>query len=65
MGALPTLYAATESDVNGADYYGPSGFLEMTGPPKRVKSNSRSHDESVAERLWNVSEDLTGVHFRI
>lgn len=65
MGALPTLYAATESDVNGAEYYGPSGFLEMNGPPKRVKSNRRSHDANVAERLWNVSEDLTGTHFQI
>ncbi len=65
MGALPTLYAATESGVNGAEYYGPSGFLEMNGPPKRVRSNRRSHDENVAERLWNVSEDLTGVHFEI
>ncbi len=65
MGALPTLYAATESDVDGAEYYGPSGFLEMNGPPKRVKSNKRSHDENVAERLWNISEDLTGVQFRI
>jgi NAD(P)-dependent dehydrogenase (short-subunit alcohol dehydrogenase family) len=65
MGALPTLYAATESDVHGAEYYGPSGFLEMNGPPKRVKSNRRSRDENVAERLWNVSEDLTGVRFHI
>ena len=65
MGALPTLYAATQPDVNGAEYYGPSGFLEMNGPPKRVKSNRRSHDRNVAERLWNVSEDLTGVRFRI
>ena len=65
MGALPTLYAATEPSVNGAEYYGPSGFLEMNGPPKRVKSNKRSRDRNVAERLWNVSEDLTGVHFQI
>ncbi len=65
MGALPTLYAATESDVKGGGYYGPSGFLEMNGPPKRVKSNKRSRDENVAERLWNVSEDLTGVHVPI
>jgi NAD(P)-dependent dehydrogenase (short-subunit alcohol dehydrogenase family) len=65
MGALPTLYAATESDVNGAEYYGPSGFMEMNGPPKKVKSNKRSHDRNVAERLWNISEDLTGVHFQI
>lgn len=65
MGALPTLYAATASDVNGAEYYGPSGFLEMNGPPKRVRSNRRSHDKNVAERLWNVSEDLTGVAYRL
>lgn len=65
MGALPTLYAATEDDVGGAEYYGPSGFLEMNGPPKRVKSNKRSHDKNVAERLWNISEDLTGVEFRL
>jgi len=65
MGALPTLYAATEADVNGAEYYGPSGFMEMNGPPKRVKSNRRSHDKNIAERLWNVSEDLTGVRFQI
>ena len=65
MGALPTLYAAAGSDVNGAEYYGPGGFLEMNGPPKKVKSNKRSHDDNVAERLWNVSEELTGVHFQI
>ena len=65
MGALPTLYAATESNVRGAEYYGPSGFLEMNGPPKKVKSNKRSHDDSVAERLWQVSEELTGVDFQI
>ncbi|MEM7134974.1 MAG: oxidoreductase [Myxococcota bacterium] len=65
MGALPTLYAAGAPDVGGAEYYGPSGLLEMNGPPKRVKSNRRSHDRGVAERLWALSEDLTGVHFAV
>ena len=65
MGALPTLYAATESGVHGAEYYGPSGFMEMNGPPKKVKSNRRSHDQNVAERLWSVSEELTGVRFQL
>jgi NAD(P)-dependent dehydrogenase (short-subunit alcohol dehydrogenase family) len=65
MGALPTLYAATEPSVHGAEYFGPSGFMEMNGSPKRVKSNKRSHDRNVAERLWNVSEELTGVRFQI
>lgn len=65
MGALPTLYAATDPSVQGAEYVGPSGFMEMNGPPKKVKSNKRSHDRNVAERLWNVSEELTGVRFQI
>ena len=65
MGALPTLYAATEPGVNGAEYFGPNGFMEMNGSPKKVKSNKRSHDRNVAERLWNISEELTGVRFQI
>ncbi len=65
MGALPTLYAATEPSVQGGEYVGPSGFMEMNGAPKTVRSNKRSHDRNVAERLWNVSEELTGVHFQI
>ena len=33
MGALPTLYAATAPDVQGGDYYGPSGWRELRGYP--------------------------------
>ncbi|MEQ8675564.1 MAG: SDR family NAD(P)-dependent oxidoreductase [Aggregatilineales bacterium] len=63
MGALPTLYAATATDVQGGDYYGPGGLFEMRGYPKKVGSSDRSRDEAVAERLWSVSEDLTQVKF--
>jgi hypothetical protein len=63
MGALPTLYAATASDVQGGDYFGPDGLMEMRGYPKKVKSNDRSYDEQVAARLWEVSEALTGVSY--
>ena len=62
-GAWPTLYAATEEDVTGSDYYGPGGFYEMRGHPKKVTSNDKSHDAAVADRLWKVSEELTGVRF--
>lgn len=64
MGALPTLYAATAPDVRGGDYFGPGGLWEMRGYPKRVKSNARSHDEAVAQRLWAVSEELTQVKYQ-
>jgi NAD(P)-dependent dehydrogenase (short-subunit alcohol dehydrogenase family) len=63
MGALPTLYAATAPDVRGMDFFGPSGFMEIKGYPKRVQSNPRSKDPDLAEKLWEVSEELTGVTF--
>jgi NAD(P)-dependent dehydrogenase (short-subunit alcohol dehydrogenase family) len=64
-GAWPTLYAATAMNVQGADYYGPDGFYEMKGHPKKVTSNNKSQDKAVADRLWNVSEELTGVQFAL
>jgi NAD(P)-dependent dehydrogenase (short-subunit alcohol dehydrogenase family) len=63
MGALPTLYAAVGPDVKGSDYYGPSGWREMRGYPKKVESSKRSHDKAIAQKLWKVSEELTGVIF--
>lgn len=63
MGALPTLRAATDPAAVGGDYYGPRGLGEFTGPPRRVRSSARSHDAGVQQRLWSVSEELTGVTF--
>lgn len=65
MGALPTLYAAVSPDVHGGDYFGPDGFMESKGYPKRVQSNGRSHDTAVAAKLWAVSEEITGVQFAV
>ncbi len=62
-GALPTLYAATDAGVNGCDYIGPKAFFGMRGAPGKVRSNARSYDETLALRLWDVSEALTSVHF--
>ena len=61
MGALPTLRAATDPGVLGAEYYGPDGFGEMRGHPKLVSSSDKSHDVALQRRLWTVSEELTGV----
>jgi NAD(P)-dependent dehydrogenase (short-subunit alcohol dehydrogenase family) len=63
MGALPTIYAAAALGVKGGDYFGPDGFMEMWGHPTRVASNRRSHDRADQLRLWDVSEELTGVRF--
>jgi len=64
MGALPTLYAAVGPDVKGGDYYGPSGWREMKGYPKKVESNKLSHDNKIAAKLWEVSEALMGAKFQ-
>lgn len=65
QGALPQLRAATDSDVEGGQYWGPDGFMELRGYPKLVKSSPRSLDIGMQKRLWEVSERLTGIHFRI
>ena len=64
-GALPLLRAAVDPTANGGEYYGPSGFLELLGDPVRVGSNRRSHDESAQQRLWQVSERLTGIAYPV
>jgi NAD(P)-dependent dehydrogenase (short-subunit alcohol dehydrogenase family) len=62
-GALPTLYAATEPDLPGGSFIGPDGFQEARGYPKVVKARSAAYDTEAAARLWEVSEELTGVRF--
>ena len=64
-GALPQLYAATAPDVRGGDYYGPDGIAESRGHPKRVDSTKASKDTEAARRLWEVSEELTGVRYDV
>ncbi|AHF98595.1 short-chain dehydrogenase [Halostagnicola larsenii XH-48] len=64
-GALSTLYAATASDVQGGEYYGPGGFMNMRGAPERQRSAEQSYDRETARKLWTVSEELTGVKFDI
>jgi NAD(P)-dependent dehydrogenase (short-subunit alcohol dehydrogenase family) len=63
MGALPTLYAATAPDVAGGDYIGPLGLGKMRGYPGKVRSSARSYDVATAQRLWQVSTQLTGVPY--
>jgi NAD(P)-dependent dehydrogenase (short-subunit alcohol dehydrogenase family) len=63
MGALPTLRAATDPDVEGGQYYGPDGLGEQRGHPKLVSSSAQSHDQDLQHRLWAVSEELTGVTY--
>jgi NAD(P)-dependent dehydrogenase (short-subunit alcohol dehydrogenase family) len=67
MGALPALRAATDPAARGGEFYGPHRYglrrRFYTGYPAVVNSSARSHDEADQARLWQVSEQLTGVSY--
>ena len=63
MGAEPTEYAAVSPEVQGGDYIGPSGFAEQHGHPKKVGRSAAARDAASARKLWDVSEQLTDVHY--
>jgi NAD(P)-dependent dehydrogenase (short-subunit alcohol dehydrogenase family) len=62
MGALPTLYAATQ-DVPPGAYVGPDGLGEQRGHPTLVGRSAAARNPDTARRLWERSEQLTGVSF--
>jgi NAD(P)-dependent dehydrogenase (short-subunit alcohol dehydrogenase family) len=62
-GALPTLRAALDPDARGGEYYGPDGWNEYVGRPVRLDSVPSSHDREAEERLWQVSEELSGITY--
>jgi NAD(P)-dependent dehydrogenase (short-subunit alcohol dehydrogenase family) len=62
-GALPTLYAATAPEAVNAGYYGPQGFFGIKGPVGVAVVARPAKDLAVAKRLWDVSEQLTGVQW--
>jgi NAD(P)-dependent dehydrogenase (short-subunit alcohol dehydrogenase family) len=65
MGALPILYAAARPEIRGGEYLSPDGFLGQRGYPYKGFSSPGSHNKAIAQRLWQVSEQLTGVKYEI
>ncbi|OAB35105.1 short-chain dehydrogenase [Paenibacillus macquariensis subsp. defensor] len=64
MGALPTLYAATELTIKGGEYIGPDSNGGRKGYPKSVDIIERLYDSNVSDKLWSVSESLTGISYK-
>jgi NAD(P)-dependent dehydrogenase (short-subunit alcohol dehydrogenase family) len=62
-GALPQLFAATSPTATAGAYYGPNGFYELKGAVAPAKVFPQARDEAIARKLWEVSEQLTGVHW--
>ncbi|HET8829782.1 MAG TPA: oxidoreductase, partial [Pelobium sp.] len=63
-GAKPILYAALSSELSGGEYVGPRGFKEWQGAPTIVNSSEESKDIDDANKLWTLSEKLTGVTYQ-
>ncbi len=61
--AQPTLYAALAEDVEGGTYFGPQGTLEMSGPAGQAIQSDMAQDEAIAQKLWQISEQLTQTNF--
>jgi NAD(P)-dependent dehydrogenase (short-subunit alcohol dehydrogenase family) len=56
---LPALYAATSPQAEAGRFYGPSGLGHLGGPPAEQKLYSRLRSLEEAQRIWQISEDLT------
>jgi NAD(P)-dependent dehydrogenase (short-subunit alcohol dehydrogenase family) len=61
-GAWPTLMAAT-ADLPGSSYCGPSGPFEAYGTPQLVGCSRLARDVDSARRLWELSEETTGISY--
>lgn len=63
QGALSLLYAATAPVPPGASFVGPGGWTGQHGYPELIEPGTCALDDENARRLWQVSEELTGVHY--
>uniref|UniRef100_A0AAU2JL91 Oxidoreductase n=1 Tax=Streptomyces sp. NBC_00049 TaxID=2903617 RepID=A0AAU2JL91_9ACTN len=64
-GAKTSLYAATVPDLPGGAYVVPDGPLQLRGEPVLRNRESAIRDTDTARLLWELSEKLTGVPFRL
>lgn len=62
-GALPIVCAALCDDIDPDAYVGPGRMFELKNPPEEAYRQKKGRDDEVAARLWDVSEQLTGVRY--
>lgn len=63
--AKPSLLAALSVDVEGGDFYGPTGPQEMSGEVGKAIRNPICTDYEIAGRLWRLSEEMTRHRFSL
>lgn len=65
IGALPQIRASVDPLCRGGEYYGPDNPNEWSGYPVLVEPSRYAQSEENSRRLWEMSEELTGVKFQI
>ncbi|WP_328834832.1 SDR family NAD(P)-dependent oxidoreductase [Streptomyces europaeiscabiei] len=61
--ALPLLRASTDPAAQGGDFFGPGGYLELSGPAVHVRAAPSTASAAAADRLWRMSKQLTGIAY--
>ncbi len=62
-GILPALYAAAAPQAQGGTFYGPLGLEFAGGGVKPAHVPARARNDADCQRLWELSEQLTGVSY--
>ncbi|MGW6393458.1 oxidoreductase [Streptomyces sp. NPDC055103] len=62
-GAKTSLYASTVPELPGGSYVVPDGPLQLRGEPVLRGRERAIRDSATADRLWALSERLTGVRY--
>jgi WD repeat and SOF domain-containing protein 1 len=66
LGALPSIFAATDPSVQSGDFYGPCGFQNFWGKsPAREISSAASYSKENGAALWKLSEDIANITFSV
>jgi len=64
-GAYPEVMCATEENLDERGFYGPTGRSQWVGPVGDCIIKPHALDKEVAERLWEVSEEATGIKWNL
>jgi hypothetical protein len=59
---IPIVVAAHPGVISG-NFYGPSEFREMHSSPIKIESSKLSHNKEAAQKLWDISEQLTTIKY--
>ena len=57
------MRAATDPEAEAGSYWGPRWFFELNGQPVKARIRPRAKDREMAAKLFDISEQLTGVSF--